>query len=65
MTQQSNIYYKNKSPNPCKVSSTYCISLRNIFTFNNTSYYKPHSQPSCGIGGSCNRGLLNHKKRRV
>lgn len=31
----------------------------------NNWYYKPHSQPSCGVGGSCNRALLNRKKKRT
>lgn len=31
----------------------------------NDWYYKPHSMPSCGVGGSCNRALLNRKKRRT
>ena len=31
----------------------------------NDWYYKPHSQPSCGVGGSCNRAILNRKKKRL
>ncbi len=31
----------------------------------NDWYYKPHSLPSCGVGGSCNRALLNRKKKRT
>jgi len=31
----------------------------------NNWYYKPHSQPSCGVGGSCNRAILNRKKKRT
>ena len=40
-------------------------NLPMVFIKSNNRYYKPHSQPSCGIGGSCNRGLLNYKKRRL
>lgn len=35
------------------------------FIKTNNWYYKPHSQPSCGVGGSCNRAVLNRKKKRT
>lgn len=38
---------------------------RMTFIKSNNWYYKPHSQPSCGVGGSCNRAILNRKKRRT
>lgn len=31
----------------------------------NNWYYKPHSLPSSGVGGRCNRALLNYKKKRT
>ncbi len=38
---------------------------RMVLIKSNDRYYKPHSQPSCGVGGSCNRALINRKKKRL
>lgn len=32
---------------------------------NNTNYYEPSSLPAAGVGGRCNRSLLNYRKRRT
>ena len=40
-------------------------SMRMTFIKSNNWYYKPHSQPASGVGGSCNRAILNAKRRRL
>ena len=35
------------------------------FVKNNANYYKPGSLAAAGVGGRCNRSLLNYKKRRT
>ncbi len=44
---------------------TFLPNMRMQFIKNNNWYYKPHSQPASGVGGSCNRGLLRYKKKRT
>ena len=41
------------------------LSARKGHIKNNNRYYKPNSLPAAGVGGSCNRALLNYKKRRT
>ena len=36
-----------------------------VFIKSNNFYYKPHSLPAAGVGGSCNAALLRYKKRRT
>ena len=40
-------------------------SIPMTFIKSNNWYYKPHSQPASGVGGSCNRAILNAKRRRL
>ena len=47
--------------NPYIIPTTF----RMVFIKNNNWYYKPHSQPASGVGGSCNRAILNKKRRRT
>jgi len=53
-------------PSPTQPPCPNCLPMmRGVLYFNNNKYYKPHSEPASGVGGSCNRGLLRYKKRRV
>ena len=45
-------------PQAAPVMSMYMIK-------SNDWYYKTGSQPSCPVGGSCNRGTLNAIRRRT
>lgn len=40
-------------------------SLPMTFIKSNNRYYTPGSLPAAGVGGYCNRGLLNRKRRRT
>ena len=40
-------------------------SIPMTFIKSNNWYYKPHSQPASGVGGTCNRAILNAKRRRL
>ena len=48
------------------LSSPYLLTpMGMVFIKSNNWYYKPGSLPAAGVGGSCNRGLLNYKRRRT
>jgi hypothetical protein len=36
-----------------------------VIVKSNDWYYKTGSQPACGVGGACNRNILNAVKRRT